>query len=85
MPNFSFQQGSTNEHALLAFILGVKQVVVAINKMDSSTVNFSQARYDEIVTEMTAKLTKIGFAKTNMTFVPISGYIKKKFFIFNKN
>lgn len=68
------KQGSTNEHALLAFILGVKQIVIAINKMDSASVNFSQARYDEIVTELTAKLTKIGFSKTAMTFVPISGW-----------
>ncbi|CUG51351.1 elongation factor 1 alpha, putative, partial [Bodo saltans] len=44
------KDGQTREHALLAFTLGVKQMVVACNKMDS--INFSQARYDEIVSNV---------------------------------
>ena len=37
--------GQTREHAVLAKTSGVKQLVVAINKMDDSTVNWSQERY----------------------------------------
>ena len=41
------KDGQTREHALLAFTLGVRQLIVAINKMD--TAKYSEARYEEIV------------------------------------
>jgi elongation factor 1-alpha len=34
------KDGQTREHALLAFTLGVKQMIVCINKIDEKTVNF---------------------------------------------
>ena len=34
------KDGQTREHALLAFTMGVKQMVVAINKMDDKSVNW---------------------------------------------
>merc|ERR1711974_386927 len=43
------KNGQTREHALLAYTLGVKQMLVAVNKMDDKSVKFSQKRYDEIV------------------------------------
>merc|ERR1712201_64964 len=39
------KEGQTREHALLAFTLGVKQMIVAVNKMDDSSVVYGQARY----------------------------------------
>ena len=35
------KEGQTREHALLAFTLGVKQMIVCMNKMDEKSVNFS--------------------------------------------
>jgi len=46
------KDGQTREHALLAFTLGVKQMVVCINKMDEKQVNYSEARFNEIKTEV---------------------------------
>lgn len=38
--------GLTREHALLAFTLGVKQMIVCINKMDEKSVDWSEQRYE---------------------------------------
>jgi elongation factor 1-alpha len=66
--------GQTREHALLAFTLGVKQMIVAINKMDSDSVNWSEERYKEIVDATTQFLKRIGWKTENIPFVPISGW-----------
>jgi len=68
------KSGQTREHALLAYTLGVKQMIVAINKMDEKSVNWSQARYDEIVKETSSFVKKIGYNPEKIAFVPISGW-----------
>ncbi|KAL3911492.1 MAG: hypothetical protein SGARI_001620 [Bacillariaceae sp.] len=55
------KDGQTREHALLAYTLGVKQMIVAMNKMDDKTVNFSEARYKEVKSEVAAYLKKVGY------------------------
>lgn len=66
--------GTTKEHALLAFTMGVKQIIVAVNKMDDANVNWSQDRYNEIKDEVGNYLDSIGFKKDEIPFVPISGF-----------
>lgn len=68
------KDGQTREHALLAYTLGVKQMIVALNKMDDSTVNYSEARFQEVRGECAAYLKKIGYKPMKIPFVPISGY-----------
>jgi elongation factor 1-alpha len=34
------KEGQTREHALLAFTMGVKQMIVSVNKMDDKSVNY---------------------------------------------
>lgn len=68
------KDGQTREHALLAYTLGVKQMVVAINKMDDMTVNYSEARYKDIKSEVSAYLKKVGYKPMKIPFVPISGW-----------
>ncbi|KAH7304989.1 elongation factor 1-alpha [Stachybotrys elegans] len=66
------KDGQTREHALLAFTLGVKQLIVAINKMD--TANWSEARYQEIIKETSGFIKKVGYNPKTVAFVPISGF-----------
>jgi len=68
------KDGQTREHALLAYTLGVRQMIVCLNKMDDKSVNYSQARYDEIVKEVSTYIKGIGFNPANVPFVPISGW-----------
>jgi elongation factor 1-alpha len=68
------KEGQTREHALLAFTMGVKQMIVAINKMDDKSVNWDQKRYDEIKKEVSDYLKKIGYNPDKIPFIPISGW-----------
>ncbi|KAB0390049.1 hypothetical protein E2I00_006846, partial [Balaenoptera physalus] len=54
------KNGQTREHTLLAFTLGVKQLIVAISKRDSTEPAYSAARFQEITEEVSAYIKKIG-------------------------
>jgi elongation factor 1-alpha len=69
------KDGQTREHALLAYTLGVKQMIVAVNKMDDKTVNYSKDRYEEIKNEVSAYLKKVGYDPKKVPFVPVSGWV----------
>merc|ERR1719420_1397609 len=72
-------QGQTRQHARLINLLGVKQLVVCVNKMDApETAEYKEARYNEIADEMKSTLIKVGWPKPfvmNRTpVIPISGW-----------
>jgi len=69
------KDGQTREHALLAYTLGVKQMIVACNKMDDKTVMYKKERYEEIQKEVSAYLKKVGYNPDKIPFVPISGWV----------
>jgi elongation factor 1-alpha len=68
------KEGQTREHALLAFTMGVKQMIVCTNKMDDKSVNWDQKRYEEIKKEVSDYLKKIGYNPEKIPFIPISGW-----------
>nr|AAL78750.1 elongation factor-1 alpha [Locusta migratoria] len=68
------KNGQTREHALLAFTLGVKQLIVGVNKMDSTEPPYSEARFEEIKKEVSNYIKKIGYNPVAVAFVPISGW-----------
>jgi len=59
----------TRRHSYLVSLLGIRHVVLAVNKMD--LVDYSQTRFDEIVAEYRAFARRIGLAE--ITAIPISG------------
>jgi len=66
------KDGQTREHALLAYTLGVRQLIVAVNKMDS--VKWDKSRFEEIVRETSNFVKKVGYNPKTVAFVPISGW-----------
>jgi elongation factor 1-alpha len=68
------KNGQTREHALLAYTLGVKQMIVCINKMDDKSVNYDEKRYKEIAEELNKFLKNVGYKTETIPFIPISGW-----------
>jgi small GTP-binding protein len=64
-------QGQTKEHAILARSLGVQQLIVAVNKLDMT--DWSEERFNEIVSKLGQYLVQVGFRKSNLKFIPVSG------------
>jgi len=64
--------GQTKEHILLAYTLGVKQVIVGVNKMDG--LGWAKSRYDEVKNEAGLYLKKVGYNPEKIPFVPLSGW-----------
>jgi elongation factor 1-alpha len=68
------KNGQTREHALLAYTLGVKQLIVAVNKMDNTEPPYSETRFREIEKEVNSFIKKVGYNPKSVPFVPISGW-----------
>merc|ERR1712038_276209 len=68
------KNGQTREHALLAFTLGVKQLIIGVNKMDSTDPPYSEKRFTEISSEVANYVKKVGYNPKSVAFVPISGW-----------
>ena len=60
----------TRRHSYLAHLIGIKNIVLAVNKMD--LIGYDQARYEAIVEDYRAFATGIGI--TQFTAMPISGF-----------
>ncbi len=66
--------GQTREHAFLAKTLGVNQLVVAVNKMDDPSVDWSEQRFEEVKDGISELLKKVGYDPSKISFVPTSGW-----------
>lgn len=63
-------QDETRRHAFLLGILGIRDVIVAITKMD--LVDFDQGRFDALATEATAHLEALGFDAARVWVIPVA-------------
>ncbi len=66
-------QPQTKEHAFLAKVLGINQLIVGINKMDA--VNWDHVKYDETKMALTTLLKNIGYKTDTLPFIPYSGFM----------
>jgi len=70
--------GQTRMHATLLNLLGITQLIVCVNKMDSDTAKYSEDRYKEIRDEMRLMLKQTGWNPKlieNIPILPISGWL----------
>ena len=71
--------GQTRQHAVLINLLGVKQLIVGVNKMDCDMAGYKEARYKEVRDEMVHMLLKVGwkkdFVNQSVPVLPISGWM----------
>ncbi|MEM0359769.1 MAG: translation elongation factor EF-1 subunit alpha [Candidatus Diapherotrites archaeon] len=65
-------QPQTKEHAFLAQVMGIKQLVIAVNKMDE--VNYDKGRFEQMQKEILKFLTGVGIKEDQLKFVPISAF-----------
>ena len=64
------EERQTREHILVSYTLGVKQMIVAVNKTDQKTVNYSEKRNNEIKTELSNFLKQTGFNPDKILLFP---------------
>jgi elongation factor 1-alpha len=67
----SNKEGVPKEHSLLAFQLGVREMIVAVNKMDLAS--YSKERFDSVAYEIKSMLKAIGYNLSNVAIVPCNG------------
>ena len=65
-------QAQTREHAILARTLGVRELIVAVNKMDMA--NYEEAKFNKVKEEVSKLLKSLGFKLEEVPFIPISAY-----------
>ncbi|BCU67305.1 elongation factor 1-alpha [Sulfolobales archaeon HS-7] len=66
-------EGQTREHALLAKVMGVSQLIVAINKIDATEPPYDQKRYNEVMETVKRYLEKeVVMNMSKVRFVPVS-------------
>jgi len=68
-------QAQTKEHIFLARILGVTQLIVAINKMDATSPPFDQKKYEEVKAEVIKQLKNVGYKTDEIPIIPVSAYM----------
>jgi elongation factor 1-alpha len=78
-------QGQTRQHARLMFLLGIKQLIVCVNKMDDSqAAKYQKERFEEVRDEVVNMLGQVGwnkqFIKDSVPILPVSGWVGDNLF-----
>jgi len=65
----------TKEHMFLARTLGVKQMIIAINKMDDTKPSYDKARYDAVKADVDKLAKSVGYKDEQLQYVPVSAFV----------
>ncbi len=66
-------QEQTKEHLYLSKVLGIGQLIIAVNKMDA--VNYDEAKFKATKEQVGAILKTLGHKVEEIPFVPVSAYV----------
>lgn len=66
--------GQSREHCFLLKTLGVKQMIIALNKMDDAQVKYSEERFNEVKSQVSGLLKQVGFSIDKTPILPVSGW-----------
>ncbi len=64
----------TKEHMFLARTLGVKQMIIAVNKMDDTKPPYDKARFEEVKSEITKLAKSVGYKDEQLQIIPVSAF-----------
>ncbi len=64
----------TKEHMFLARTLGVKQMIVAINKMDDTKPAYDKARFEQVRSDVQKLAKSVGYKDDQVKFIPVSAF-----------
>jgi elongation factor 1-alpha len=65
--------GQAREHAYIAKVLGIGQIIVVISKMDVPKVNWQETSFNEASAKVIRFLEKLGYSKENIICLPVGG------------
>jgi len=65
----------TKEHMFLARTLGVKQMIVAINKMDDTKPAYDKARYEAVKADVDKLAKSVGYKDEQLQYLPVSAFV----------
>lgn len=63
----------TKEHAFLSQVMGLKNLIVAVNKMDE--VKYEEAKFNEVKEAATKLLKGVGYKDEQLKFIPVSAWV----------
>ena len=66
-------QAQTKEHAFLAQVMGLKQIIIALNKMDE--MKYEEKAFNDRKAEITKLLGGIGYKMDTIKVIPLSAWI----------
>ena len=64
----------TKEHMFLARTLGVKQMIIAINKIDDTKPAYDKSRYDAVKADVDKLAKSVGYKDDQIQYVPVSAF-----------
>jgi len=68
------KHGQTREHILLAYSMGVKQIIIAVNKIDNTEPPYSKSRFEEVKKETEKYAKKVGYNPKAIPIIPLSAW-----------
>lgn len=66
-------ESQTKEHVFLIKTLGLKQLIIAVNKMDD--LKYDEAAFNKIKDDVSKLLMSVGFKPDTVPFIPLSAWV----------